>query len=176
MPNAGKSTLLSRVSAARPKVADYPFTTLVPHLGVVSLPGYRSFVMADIPGIIEKAHQGAGLGLEFLRHIERTKVLLHLVDLSGLEVDPWEAFQTVSEELRAYEGGLEEKPRMVVGTKLDLVEDRARVEAFRDRVEALGFPFQAVSSVTGEGVEEMLEKTWQLLEDARSKEPVSLEE
>ena len=176
LPNAGKSTLLSRVSAARPKVADYPFTTLVPYLGVVSLPGYRSFVMADIPGIIEKAHEGAGLGLEFLRHIERTRVLLHLVDLSGLERDPWEAFRTVGEELEAYGAGLEEKPRIVVGTKLDLVGDKARVESFRDRVEALGFSFQALSAVTGEGIEEMLEKTWQLLEEVKKGSPGSLEE
>ena len=173
LPNAGKSTFLSRVSAARPRVADYPFTTLVPHLGVVSLPGFRSFVMADIPGIIEKAHQGAGLGLEFLRHIERTRVLLHLVDLSGWTDDPWEAFQTVSEELEAYGAGLEGKPRIVVGTKLDLVKDRDAVTSFGERVEALGFDFCAVSAVTGEGIGPMLEMTWRLLD--RVKEPPVVE-
>jgi len=175
LPNAGKSTLLSRVSKARPKVADYPFTTLVPYLGVVSLPGYRSFVMADIPGIIEKAHEGAGLGLEFLRHIERTGVLLHLVDLSGVERDPWEALEVVSKELEAYGSGLEDKPRMVVGTKLDLIEDRNKVASFAERVEALGFSFSAVSAVTGEGVGELLEKTWQFLSKARKEAVVSLE-
>jgi GTP-binding protein len=163
LPNAGKSTLLSRVSAAKPKVAKYPFTTLAPYLGVVKLSDYRGFVMADIPGIIEKAHQGAGLGLEFLRHVERTRVLLHLVDLSGLEGDPRDAFQVVSRELAAYGSGLDERPRLIVGTKLDLVEDREEVRAWAKKVGAMGLPFQAISAVTGEGVEELLEKTWHLL-------------
>ncbi len=175
LPNAGKSTLLSRVSKARPKVADYPFTTLVPYLGVVSLPGYRSFVMADIPGIIEKAHEGAGLGLEFLRHVERTRVLIHLVDLSDMERRPWEALEVVSKELGAYGAGLEEKPRMVVGTKLDLIEARDGVVSFAEKVEALGFPFCAVSAVTGEGVDDFLERTWQLLAQVRGESEVSLE-
>ena len=174
LPNAGKSTLLSRVSAANPKVADYPFTTLTPYLGVVKLSNYRSFVMADIPGIIERAHQGAGLGLEFLRHVERTRVLLHLVDLSGHEGDPWDAFQVVSRELAAYGSGLDEKPRLVVGTKLDLVKDRGEVEAWDEKLEAMGLPFYAISAATGEGLGGLLEKVWHLVGEEGKGVPMSL--
>ncbi len=165
LPNAGKSTLLSKVSAARPKVADYPFTTLVPHLGMVRLSEYRCFVIADIPGIIEKAHKGAGLGLSFLRHIERTKVLLQLIDLSNMEHDPWEAFQVVSKELNAYGGGVKDKPRLVVGTKLDMVTHIEKINALAERFHALGLPFHPVSAVTGEGIKELLEMTWKLLKE-----------
>jgi len=172
LPNAGKSTLLSRISAAKPKVADYPFTTLAPYLGMVKLSDYRSFVVADIPGIIEKAHQGAGLGLEFLRHVERSRVLLHLVDLSGLEEDPRNALQLVSRELAAYGSGLDKKPRLVVGTKLDLVKEKKEVEAWAKELNNMGLPFHAISAVTGEGVRELLEKTWHLL--VSEKERVSI--
>jgi len=166
LPNAGKSTLISKVSSAKPKIADYPFTTLTPFLGVVGLSGYRSFVMADIPGIVEKAHEGAGLGLEFLRHIERSRVLLQLVDLSGIEKDPWEAFKVVSEELASHHGDLGKKPRLVVGTKLDLV-NRKNLSSLAEKIESFGLLFIPISAATGEGVDELLEKTWKILEETR---------
>jgi len=123
LPNAGKSTFISRVSAARPKIADYPFTTLEPHLGVVDLGDFKTFVVADIPGLIAGAHEGAGLGDRFLRHIERTKLLLHLVDLSGMSKDPIVDYQTIMGELSAYSEAVARKPRMVVPTKLDALDD-----------------------------------------------------
>ncbi len=158
LPNAGKSTLLARVSAARPKVADYPFTTLEPHLGVVSHPGdsFTTLVMADIPGLIEGAHAGAGLGIQFLRHIERCRVLAHLVDLSADE--PIAArVETIRGELQAYSADLHARPWVLVGTKLDAAADRDR--ALTDvaaAAAAFAVPSTCLSAVTGEGVERAL--------------------
>ncbi len=167
LPNAGKSTLLARVSAARPKVADYPFTTLEPHLGVVSAPGdeLRTLVLADIPGLIEGAHQGAGLGTQFLRHVERCPVLVHLVDLSdvtaiGNRVD------TIRDELAAYPAALEQRPWILVGSKLDAVGDRepALSELAATAAEH-GVVSVAISAVTGEGIERLLGAVFELVRE-----------
>jgi GTPase len=162
LPNAGKSTLISRISAARPKIADYPFTTLEPHLGVVSVDGPRpgtgrSFVVADLPGLIEGAHHGAGLGIRFLRHIERTRLLAHLVDISGATPgDPVHDFEVVRQELAASSTSLAEKPFLVVATKLDAATDRAALEALRAHCLARAYPFHAISAATGEGVQALV--------------------
>ncbi|MBE3590473.1 MAG: GTPase ObgE [Firmicutes bacterium] len=162
-PNAGKSTLLSVVSAARPKVADYPFTTLEPNLGVVAWSG-GSFVMADIPGLIEGAHRGAGLGDEFLRHVERCRLLLHLVDAAGVEGrDPVAALHAIDAELRAYRAELAERPQWIVATKIDLPEAEAGSERLRAEAARLGRRFFAVSAVTGRGVRELVEAAAQAL-------------
>jgi GTP-binding protein len=156
-PNAGKSTLISRISAARPKVADYPFTTLEPHLGVVETPDRRTFVVADIPGLIEGAHEGHGLGIQFLRHIERTRLLLHLVDASEASGrDPKHDFDVILGELAGYSDELARKPMFVVATKLDIVQDRRRLESLRRKARRRGFPFFAISAVTGKGLDELL--------------------
>jgi GTP-binding protein len=153
-PNAGKSTLISRISAARPKIADYPFTTLEPILGVVQLEGYRSFVVADIPGLIEGAHLGHGLGIQFLRHVERTRLLAHLVDVSeGSGRDPAQDFETVMAELASFSEDLVRKPMIVVAAKMDAAQDPARVEALRAAADARGLPLYPISSVTGQGVD-----------------------
>ncbi len=153
-PNAGKSTLISRISAARPKIADYPFTTLEPNLGVVQMENYRSFVVADLPGLIEGAHLGHGLGIQFLRHIERTRVLAHLVDVSEASGrDPVQDFEVVMDELANFSGALVEKPMLVVATKLDSAQDSERVASLRHLAEARGLPFFEISSVTGQGLE-----------------------
>jgi GTPase len=154
-PNAGKSTLISRISAARPKIADYPFTTLEPNLGVVELPDYRSFVVADIPGLIEGAHLGHGLGVQFLRHIERTRLLVHLVDVSATGRDPVADFETVMRELASFSENLLSKPMIVVAGKMDAAQDPARVEALRQHAASEGFPFFEISSVTGQGIEKL---------------------
>ncbi|MGA2740693.1 MAG: GTPase ObgE [Bryobacteraceae bacterium] len=155
-PNAGKSTLISRISAARPKIADYPFTTLEPQLGVVSLDDYRSFVVADIPGLIEGAHLGHGLGTQFLRHIERTRLLAHLVDVSEASGrDPAHDFETVMEELASFSEDLPAKPMIVVATKMDAAQDPARVESLRRIAAERGLAFFEISSVTGQGLDEL---------------------
>jgi GTP-binding protein len=155
-PNAGKSTLISRISAARPKIADYPFTTLEPQLGVVSMDDYRSFVVADIPGLIEGAHLGHGLGTQFLRHIERTRLLVHLVDVSeGSGREPVHDFETVMTELASFSEELAAKPMIVVATKMDAAQDAERVESLRQMAADRGLPFFAISSVTGEGLDEL---------------------
>ncbi len=155
-PNAGKSTLISRISAARPKIADYPFTTLEPQLGVVHLDGYRSFVVADIPGLIEGAHLGHGLGTQFLRHIERTRLLAHLVDVSESSGrDPVQDFETVMEELASFSEELAAKPMILVATKLDAAQDPKRVSALRRLAKRRKLPFYEISSVTGQGLEEL---------------------
>ena len=152
-PNAGKSTLISRISAARPKIADYPFTTLVPNLGVVSVDD-RTFVVADIPGLIEGAHLGAGLGVQFLRHIERTRLLVHLVDVSELTGrDPVHDFQVIMEELASFDPSVVEKPMIVVASKIDVAQDPARIESLRELAATKGLPFHEISSVTGAGIE-----------------------
>lgn len=165
-PNAGKSTLISRISAARPKIADYPFTTLVPNLGVVDAGGFRSFVVADIPGLIEGAHEGHGLGDRFLRHVERTRLLLHLVDVSsGSGRDPVEDFETINKELKAYGHGLAAKPQMAVATKLDALQEPERLSRLRAHCRKKKVPLLAISSVTGEGLVELVRKTSSRLDE-----------
>lgn len=176
-PNAGKSTFISTVSSAKPKIADYPFTTLEPHLGVVDLGDYRTFVIADIPGLIEGAHLGAGLGDHFLRHIERTSLLLHLVDVSSFSGrDPVADYQTVNRELAAYNPKLAARPQIVVATKIDALEDPERLESLRRQVESDGKPFHAISSVTNRGVRELVNEVAarlkELKESAQSAETV----
>jgi len=156
-PNAGKSTFISTVSAARPKIADYPFTTLEPHLGVVDLGDFRTFVIADIPGLIEGAHTGAGLGDRFLRHIERTKLLLHLVDVSSVSGrDAAGDYETVNRELASYNQDLATRPQFVVATKIDALDEPERLESLKQRAEQDGKPFFAISSATGAGVRELV--------------------
>jgi GTPase len=153
-PNAGKSTLISRISAARPKIADYPFTTLEPHLGVVSLGDERTFVVADIPGLIEGAHLGHGLGVQFLKHIERTRLLVHLVDVSEASGrDPVDDFGVVMRELAGFSEALAAKPMLLVATKMDAAQDPARVDALRKLASEQELGFHAISSATGEGIE-----------------------
>ena len=165
-PNAGKSTLISVISAARPKIANYPFTTLEPNLGVVNADGGtgkegremgRTFVVADLPGLIEGAHEGAGLGIRFLRHVERTRLLVHLIDTSdGNDADPVHAFEVISGELRAFSERLAEKPVIVVATKLDATTDRTRLEELRAFCEEHRLDFHAISAATGEGVRDLV--------------------
>jgi GTP-binding protein len=156
-PNAGKSTLISTISAAKPKIADYPFTTLEPHLGVVDLGDFRTFVVADIPGLIEGAHEGAGLGDRFLRHIERTKLLLHLVDVSSASGrDSLSDYLIVNRELRAYNPALANRPQLVVATKIDALDEPERVESLRQQAAADGLPFYEISSVTNKGTKELV--------------------
>jgi GTP-binding protein len=153
-PNAGKSTLISRISAARPKIADYPFTTLEPNLGVVQFDDFRSFVVADIPGLIEGAHLGHGLGIQFLRHIERTRLLAHLVDLSDTSGrDPVEDFETVMQELASFSDDLVKKPMILVATKMDVAQDPERVARLRKLAAERGLPCFEISSVTGQGID-----------------------
>jgi len=168
MPNAGKSTLLSAVSAARPKIADYPFTTLIPHLGVAEIDD-RTLVLADIPGLIEGAHLGAGLGHQFLRHVERTRLLIHLLD--GASVDPLADFESINRELELYNPRLAAKPQIVVLNKLDLPQAQAawpRVEAAMNR---LRLPVIAISAMTGQGVPHLLRWTVSLLAELPEPEP-----
>ncbi|MCL5022500.1 MAG: GTPase ObgE [Nitrospirae bacterium] len=156
LPNAGKSTLISVISAAKPKIADYPFTTLEPNLGVVKLEDFRSFVVADIPGLIEGAHTGAGLGFQFLRHVERTSVLLHLVDISETSPgDPVENLERINKELELYSAALLEKPQMVVATKLDIA-DRDKLDRLSDYCKNSAVVFFALSAATGRGVKELV--------------------
>jgi GTPase len=170
-PNAGKSTLISRISAAKPKIASYPFTTLTPHLGVVGLSGERSFVVADVPGLIEGAHEGHGLGYQFLRHIERTKVVAHLVDVSSESGrDPVEDFDTIRRELQLYDPSMLQKPQVVVATKLDAVDDPGRVKALQKRAKSLSLPFFKISAASGEGLPLLLEALWVPVAEAREAE------
>jgi GTP-binding protein len=168
-PNAGKSTLISRVSAARPKIADYPFTTLTPNLGVVRLSGDRSFAVADVPGLIEGAHRGQGLGHQFLRHLERTKVLVHLVDVtSATGRDPVHDLDTVRKELELFHPALAAKPQIVAANKMDAVDDPDRVTTLEQRASELGLSFLRISGATGEGLPELLEAMWQRLTEKDS--------
>jgi GTPase len=169
-PNAGKSTLISRVSAARPKIADYPFTTLTPHLGVVGLSNDRSFVLADVPGVIEGAHRGQGLGHQFLRHLERTKVLVHVVDVSGASGRrPVEDLETVRRELELFQPALAAKPQLVAANKIDAAspDEQDAIAALERRATTLKLPFFRISGVTGAGVPELLEGIWRGLTAAR---------
>lgn len=156
-PNAGKSTLISVISAAKPKIADYPFTTLEPNLGVVDLGEFRTFVVADIPGLIEGAHEGAGLGDRFLRHVERTKRLLHLVDVSSLSGrDAVEDYEKINRELALYDKTLAARPQIVVATKIDALDEPERLERLKARAAADGKKFYAISSVTNQGVSDLV--------------------
>lgn len=176
-PNAGKSTLISTISAAKPKIADYPFTTLEPHLGVVDLGEYRTLVVADIPGLIEGAHQGAGLGDRFLRHVERTKLLLHLVDVSSASArDTLSDYETINRELRAYDEKLAERPQIVVATKIDALDDPERLERLRAQAEKDRRPFYAISSATKEGVRELVNAASRMLDAINSSSEEEIEE
>jgi len=162
-PNAGKSTMIARISAARPKIADYPFTTLVPNLGVVKISDDRSFVVADVPGLIEGAHRGQGLGHQFLRHLERTRVLVHVVDVSGATGrKPAEDLDVVRKELELFQPALAAKPQIVVANKMDAVDpsNDDEVVALEGRAATLGLPFLRVSGVSRQGVNELLELMW----------------
>jgi GTP-binding protein len=152
-PNVGKSTLISRISAARPKIADYPFTTLEPHLGVVAYGDEGSFVVADIPGLIEGAHVGTGLGLEFLRHIERTKLLAHVIDVSSTGRDPVDDFLKISRELELYKADLLAKPQIVAASKMDAVDDAERVKRIREFCDGRGIEMFEISAVSGYGID-----------------------
>jgi len=172
-PNAGKSTLISTISAAKPKIADYPFTTLEPHLGVVDLGDFHTFVVADIPGLIEGAHEGAGLGDQFLRHVERTKLLLHLVDVSSLsERDPVSDYEIINRELRAYDARLAERPQIVVATKIDALDEPERLERLRQRAAADGRDFYAISSATNNGVRELVNRVARELDQIVEEKPL----
>jgi GTP-binding protein len=169
LPNAGKSTLLSRLSRARPKIADYPFTTLEPQLGIVELSGFRRFVMADIPGLIAGAHEGVGLGDAFLRHIERTHVVLHLIDVCPTDGSPrpWEAHATLRAELAKYSPALAAKPELVVANKMDLTDAQQQLNELREQ---LGIEVLAISAVTGVGLEPVSERLWSMVTAAREAE------
>ena len=159
LPNAGKSSLISKISAARPKVADYPFTTMVPSLGVVPYKNYRSFVMADIPGIIEGAHDGAGLGLRFLKHLERSGILLHLVDISWMpERDPLAEYESINREISLFSPELAAKEQVVVITKIDLPQTRKELPEMKAWFEGRGIKVFPISSATGEGIEALLDE------------------
>lgn len=173
-PNAGKSTLISRISAAKPKIADYPFTTLEPNLGVVTVgeePNLESFVVADVPGLIEGAHLGQGLGVQFLRHIERTRVLVHLVDVSDASgrPDPVEDFKIINKELASFGNGLDEKPMIVVATKIDSANPE-KLKKLAAHIKRRKLEFHAISAVTGQGIDEL---KWALAKRLR---PVAVEQ
>jgi GTP-binding protein len=188
-PNAGKSTLISRISAARPKIADYPFTTLTPNLGVVSLSDDRSFVVADVPGLIEGAHEGHGLGHQFLSHLERTKVLVHVIDVSSATGrDPVEDFEVIQRELDRYDEkrGRESfseddddknsrpffsgKPRLAAANKIDVLDEPERLARLEAHLRERGVPLFKVSAVTGEGLPALLEAMWRAVDAAAAPE------
>ncbi len=159
LPNSGKSTLVSKVTAAKPKIADYPFTTLVPTLGVVNLGDLRSFVIADIPGIIEKASEGRGLGYQFLKHIERTKILIHLVDIS--QPDPLKRYYDIRKELEKYGRNLDEKTEIIVGNKTDIPSSIENIKIFKKEFEEVYF----ISALTGRGIKPLMEILWRKLNE-----------
>lgn len=177
-PNAGKSTLIARISAARPKIADYPFTTLTPNLGVVSLDNDRSFVVADVPGLIEGAHEGHGLGMRFLAHLERTKVLVHVIDVSSFSGrNPVDDFEIIRNELRQWAGSgedvaeaLADKPQIAAANKIDAVDDPARLDALKKHLKKRRIPLYPISAVTGDGIPALLEAMWTAVR-ARSGDP-----
>ncbi|MDI9547311.1 MAG: GTPase ObgE [Chloroflexota bacterium] len=173
VPNAGKSTLLSVVSAAKPKIADYPFTTVEPSLGVAEV-GHRQMTLADIPGLMEGAHEGVGLGLDFLRHIERTRVLIHLV--SGVSPDPIGDFDAINQELTLFNPALADKPQLVVLNKMDLPEAQAAWPAFEQEIARRDLPVMSISAVTGENVEALLYRVQEMLDAAPAPEAEPLEE
>ncbi|MFH1371097.1 MAG: GTPase ObgE [Planctomycetota bacterium] len=167
MPNAGKSTLISRCSAARPKIASYPFTTLEPILGIVQLSGERRLVMADLPGLIEGAHKGAGLGFEFLRHIERTRVIVHILDIMPADgSDPAKNYRRIRKELEQYSKTLANKPEVIVANKIDLEPDGATVKKLRKQLRHRIYP---ISAVSGEGIKDLCELLWKKVKQAKAK-------
>lgn len=169
LPNAGKSTLLSRISKAKPKIGAYPFTTLHPNLGVAELPGLRRLILADVPGLIEGAHEGAGLGDEFLRHIERTRVILHVVDVGSEhhEIPPAAAYRAIRGELTKYSAALAEKPEIIAGAKIDLTDGEAGAVAL---AEAIGMDVLPVSAVSSIGLAPLLERLWTEVRDRAAAE------
>jgi GTPase len=170
-PNVGKSTLISRLSAARPRIADYPFTTLEPHLGVVALDLDRSFVMADIPGLVEGAHLGRGLGMRFLKHIERTRVLIHLIDVAeNTERDPEEDYRVILSELESFSIELAKKPMLLVASRVDVAGTGERLTLLRHFCQSRHARLVEISAVTGLGLEELKWATWSLLQKARGAE------
>ena len=167
-PNAGKSTLISKISAARPKIADYPFTTLVPNLGVVNYSDEKTFVVADIPGIIEGAHEGAGLGLKFLKHIERTKILVHLIDLSPMDNrDPLDDYNKMNNELSTFSTELTHKPQIVVLNKTDLIYNPDELVKIEKSFNNIGIKTLSISAVTGEGIDNLLNVVVNKLENSK---------
>jgi len=162
-PNVGKSTLVSRISAAKPKIADYPFTTLTPHLGVVALDEYRTFVVADIPGLIEGAHEGHGLGDRFLKHVERTKVLVHLVDVSQPDRDPIADYKIIMHELTLFNEALAARQQVVVASKVDALADPRKIVRLRSMCARRKIPLVSISSVTGQGIPELVRLLGRLL-------------
>ena len=169
-PNAGKSTLISVISAAKPKIADYPFTTLEPNLGVVDLGNYKTFVVADIPGLIEGASHGAGLGDRFLRHVERTKLFLHLVDVSSLSGrDPVEDYEVINRELEAYSEELSKRQQIIVATKMDALDDPDRLERLRERAKKDRRRFFAISSVANQGLRELVFAVSEILDQEHTR-------
>lgn len=171
-PNAGKSTLLSVVSAAKPKIANYPFTTLTPNLGVVSLDIGQSFVIADIPGLIEGAHQGVGLGTDFLRHIERTRVILHVIDVAGVDGrDPVEDYFQINQELRLFNEVLSQLPQIVIANKIDLPDAQENIERLAAVVAKDGRQLFTISAATRQGTQELMISVWNLLKDLKAQEP-----
>jgi GTP-binding protein len=155
-PNVGKSTLISRISSAKPKIADYPFTTLVPHLGVVRLDDFRSFVVADIPGLIEGAHEGHGLGDQFLKHVERTRVLVHLIDASNETRDPLADYKAIVKELSLFNKELLERKQMIVASKMDALSNTRRLSRLKAMCTRKRIPFLGISAVTGQGIQELI--------------------
>ena len=173
-PNVGKSTLLSAVSAARPKIANYHFTTLEPNLGVIKMGEGKSFVMADIPGLIEGAHEGIGLGHEFLRHIERTRLIVHIVDVSGIEGrNPIEDFEKINEELKLYNSSLAERPQIVAANKTDIIQDESLLEEFRAYINEKGLKLFEISAAAHIGTKELINYVSQILDTL---EPVEIYE
>ena len=165
-PSVGKSSLIRKVSGARPEVAAYHFTTLVPHLGVVELSPDRTFVMADIPGLIEGASQGVGLGYDFLRHVERTRLLIHVLDASGSEGrDPLSDFHIINNELELYSEALPKKKQIVAGNKIDLIQDEGKLAALKEAIEGEGYEFFPICTLTGEGIRPLMERVWQVLQE-----------
>jgi GTP-binding protein len=170
-PNAGKSTLISVISAAKPKIADYPFTTLEPNLGVVDLGEFKTFVVADIPGLIEGASEGAGLGDRFLRHVERTKLILHLVDVSSISGrDSNQDYEIINRELANYDENLATRPQIVVATKIDALDEPERLEKLRELAEKDGKPFVQISAVTNSGTRELVNLVAQTLDEIKQTE------
>ncbi len=165
LPNAGKSTLLSRISAATPRIASYPFTTLKPSLGIVELPGYKRFVVADIPGLIEGSHEGLGLGHDFLKHIERTRIIVHLVDVSGFDgSDPVKNYHIIRKELASYSQTLADKREIIIASKMDLDPEQEKLHEFE---QAMGQRVLGISAVTGTGLDRCVRIIWNEVKQAR---------